>query len=75
MSWIRTVLREIYGLFVDDIWFTLSILAWLGLTWFAVVEVPRLHLAQWLPALMLFGGLAAILLESAIRFARNRPRH
>jgi uncharacterized membrane protein YbhN (UPF0104 family) len=74
MSWIVTALREIYGLFVDDLWFTLSILVWLALTWFAVVEAPRLHLPSWLPAVVLFGGLAVILLESAIRFARHRTR-
>lgn len=74
MTWIRTVLREIYGLFVDDLWFTFSILAWLGLVWLFVVEGPRLHPAfpRWLPALLLFAGLAGILLESALRFARSR---
>jgi hypothetical protein len=74
MNWIRTVSREIFGLFVDDLWFTLSILIWLGMVWLGVVEAPRLHspFAHWLPALMLFAGLAVILLESTLRFARSR---
>ena len=74
MNWIKTVLREIYGLFVDDPLFTLSILAWLGLIWFGAVQAPHLHLAlaPWLLAFLLFAGLAAILLASTIRFARSR---
>lgn len=77
MNWIRTVVREIYGLFVDDLAFTVSILAWLGLIWAGVVEMPKLHVAfpHWLPAVLLFAGLAAILLESTLRFARTRSPH
>ena len=74
MKWVITVLREVYGLFVDDIWFTLSILVWLGLIWAGLFEAPQLQLAfaHWLPAVLLFLGLAGILLESALRFARRR---
>ncbi len=75
MKWIRTILREVYGLFVDDLSFTLSILAWLGLTWLGVVELEQRHTAfpHWLPAGLLFAGLAGILLGSTLRFARRRP--
>jgi hypothetical protein len=33
MSWIKTVLREVFGLFVDDGSFAIAILAWLLLVW------------------------------------------
>jgi hypothetical protein len=74
MNWIKTVLREVYGLFVDDLRFTFSILAWLGLIWLGAQETTHLHSAftAWLPAVLLFAGLAGILLESALRFARSR---
>ncbi|MEO8714730.1 MAG: hypothetical protein ABI369_06935, partial [Acetobacteraceae bacterium] len=30
MSWVRSILREVFGLFVDDASFALSIVVWLG---------------------------------------------
>lgn len=91
MTWLRTVLREVYGLFVDDLAFTLSLLAWVAFIWLALVwlastgpaltwqnryESLRLHTlaAWWLPAVLLFAGLAAILLESVLRYARAHAR-
>ena len=68
MNSIRTIFREIYGLFVDDGTFALLILLWLGLT---VFLIPYLG---WLPRWrgpLLFLGLAAILLTSAIRYSRR----
>ncbi|MBU6499526.1 MAG: hypothetical protein KGJ41_16770 [Rhodospirillales bacterium] len=66
MVWLRTILSEILGLFVDDGAFAVAILAWIALLWW---------LAPWLtPTLrgpLLFAGLAAILLESALRRARR----
>ena len=69
MRWIRTVLREIWGLFVDDGSFALSIVVWVLL---AVVVVRRVAPeANWAgPAL--FAGLAVILAVSALRYARRR---
>jgi hypothetical protein len=79
MKWIRTVMREIYGLFVDDLRFTVSILAWLGVAWlgvawFGAAEAARMQPGRlpWLPAVLLFTGLGGILMESALRFARRR---
>lgn len=67
MSWLRTIVREIFGLFVDDGKFALLILVWLGLTAFLL---PRL---EWLPrwrGVIMFGGLALILIGSATRYSR-----
>ena len=66
MSQLRAVAREIWGLFIDDGWFAAAVLVWLG--------VFRLGLAQ-LPGagVVLFSGLALILLVSAVRFARRSP--
>ncbi len=33
MRWIVTIVREIFGLFVDDGSFALAVLAWIGLVW------------------------------------------
>ena len=63
MSVLRTVWDETIGLFIDDGRFALAIAAWVALCWFML---PRLG---WSP-FVLFGGLAAILAESAIRAAR-----
>jgi membrane protein implicated in regulation of membrane protease activity len=74
MNGLRTIFREIFGLFVDDGSFALLILLWLGLT---TLLLPHLG---WVPiwalkwrGVILFAGLAAILMASAIRYAhRNR---
>ena len=64
MTLIRTIAREIFGLFVDDGLFAVSLLVWIGAVWLLLppLGVP----SAWSPFL-LFGGLAAILLESAVR--------
>jgi len=71
MSWLRTVLREIFGLFVDDGSFATVVLAWVLVV---VFLVPPLGLAQRWRGVFLFGGLAVILVESAVRFARQSRR-
>ena len=66
MSWMRTVLREIFGLFVDDGSFALAILAWL----MAVgLVLPRLGMSSAWDGAILFAGLALILIESVARTA------
>lgn len=67
MNALRTVLREIVGLFVDDGSFALAILLWLALVWFLIrpLQLP------WAGGIILFLGLAAILVESVARFARK----
>jgi hypothetical protein len=68
MSWVRTIVREIFGLFVDDGNFAFLILVWLGLTAFGL---PRL---EWMPrwrGVIMFAGLALILIGSATRYSRS----
>ncbi len=66
MAWIRTILREVLGLFVDDGAFALAILAWIGIDW---LLAGSLHLGT-AASVLLFVGLAVILLESTTRFSR-----
>jgi hypothetical protein len=68
MGWVRTVLAEIFGLFVDDGSFALAILAWLAV---AGLGLPHLDLPAAVKGPILFLGLAAILIESALRRARK----
>ncbi|HUZ97053.1 MAG TPA: hypothetical protein VMU57_19290 [Edaphobacter sp.] len=69
MNWIKTILREIYGLFVDDGTFALAILIWLSFMRWTASHLP---LSPATSAIMLFAGLALILIESAVRFARRK---
>ncbi len=66
MSWLRTIITEIFGLFVDDSGLALAILIWLGAVWLALA---RLALPPTWGAIILFAGLAAILVGSALRRA------
>ena len=66
MSWLKIILVEIYGLFVDDGSFALVIVVWLGIASFML---PRIDIPSSANALILFAGLLLILLESALRRA------
>lgn len=69
MKWIKTIFREIFGLFVDDAAFALAILIWLGIMrWIA----SRLNLPATAIAILFFTGLALILIESTARYARRK---
>ncbi|MBN9616234.1 MAG: hypothetical protein BGO25_18045 [Acidobacteriales bacterium 59-55] len=68
MKWISNIFREIFGLFVDDGSFALAILIWLTVLHWAV---PYLRLAPAANAAIFFVGLALILAESALRYARS----
>jgi hypothetical protein len=66
MSWLKTIILEIYGLFVDDGSFALAIVVWLGIV---ALVLPRLEIPASANALILFAGLLLILLESTLRRA------
>lgn len=68
MRWLKSIAREVLSLFVDDGSLAVAILVWLLL---AAVTLPRVAPnAHWIgPAL--FAGLAIILIESVLRFARR----
>jgi hypothetical protein len=68
MRWLKTISSEIFGLFVDDGSFALAILVWLALVW---LVLPRLAMPVAWGGIVLFAGLALILLESALRRARR----
>jgi hypothetical protein len=67
---ILTLIREeAIGLFIDDGAFAGAIVIWLVI---AGGLLPRVGLPAWLAALLLFAGLAAILIWGALRNARKR---
>lgn len=68
MSWIKAICREIFGLFVDDGSFALSVLAWLAAVW---LILPFAGIAPIWRSVILFVGLALILVESAVRRSRR----
>jgi hypothetical protein len=69
MAWIRTIVTEVFGLFVDDGSLAIAVLAWLLLTAFVL---PRLGLGPGWIGVLLFGGLVLVLLENTLRRARPR---
>lgn len=68
MQWLRSVVREVYGLFVDDGSFAAALLAW---TLAACLGLRMLHAGGW-SGLVLFIGLAVVLAESTVRASRGR---
>ena len=67
MTFLRSILGEILGLFIDDGSLALAILVW-------VAAVAALRLAGTDPALLgglLFAGLAALLIENVLRRSRS----
>ncbi len=69
MTWLRKIVAELFGLFVDDGSFAIAILIWLGVLWLAL---PHLPIENTWRAVILFAGLAIILSESVLRRARQR---
>lgn len=69
MHWFRTVSHEVFGLFVDDGSFAISIIVWLGIVW---LLLPHLAVFSWWNGPILFAGLAYILVESTLRYTRKR---
>lgn len=68
MGALRAIIAEGCRLFVDDGTFALAIAAWLLVVW---LVLPRLGLGPGWAGLVLFAGLAAILIESVARAARR----
>jgi hypothetical protein len=69
MKWLKNIVREIFGLFVDDGSFALAILIWLALMRGATTH---LNIPSGITGVILFTGLALILAESAIRYSRRK---
>lgn len=69
MKWIKNIVREIFGLFVDDAAFALAILIWLAAIHWGASHV---NIPARVTGIILYAGLALILSESALRFARTK---
>ncbi len=67
MNWIRTILAEIYGLFVDDGLFAVVIVAWL----LVVFLVLPMFVSREVQGAVLIGGLLVALGESVLRRSRG----
>ena len=68
MAVLKRIVEELFGLFVDDGYFAIAIVVWLGLLWLILPHLPMP--ADW-NAVILFAGLIAILIESVLRRARR----
>lgn len=68
MNWLKTILNELLGLFVDDVLFAGLIVAWLVLS---SLFLPQLSLSGAIRGGILFAGLAVILIESSVRKSRR----
>jgi len=64
MSVLALIRNELWSLFVDDGLLAGAVVVWLVVGW---CVLPRLGLPGRLPAILLFAGLAAILVFSAVR--------
>jgi membrane protein implicated in regulation of membrane protease activity len=71
MKWLKTILHEIFGLFVDDASFAVAILLWLILV---KVLAPHLGVLSGWAAIILFTGLALILADSTTRYAKRQQK-
>jgi hypothetical protein len=68
MGWMRSVAREVWGLFVDDGSFAAAILVWLAVVSLGMQTVT--WGAKW-GGVALFAGLALVLIERVLRYARK----
>jgi len=69
MNWLKMAVAELFSLFIDDVWFSFSIGVWIA---FAALELPRIDgLGEW-QGVILFSGLAVILVASSWRAARQK---
>ena len=68
MNWVKTIWSELIGLFVDDGALAVAVLGWVALSW---AVLPRVAAPAGLRPIILFLGLAVILVESALRRARQ----
>ncbi len=68
MSRFIALLREAYGLVVDDATLAIAILAWIAVVW--LLGRNDILAPAW-GGIVLFAGLALILIENAARRARS----
>ena len=68
MRWLPTVGREVWGLFVEDGSFAAAIVVWVAVV---VFGVRKAGLSTHWGGVALFGGLALVLIENVLRYARR----
>jgi hypothetical protein len=66
MTWIKKIAAELFGLFVDDVRFAVTIIGWIGFNW--LLWRHLLIQMNW-SVVILPGGLGVILIWSAVRRA------
>jgi hypothetical protein len=71
MGWLRSVAREVWGLFVDDGSFAAAIAVWLGVV---LLVLRRVAWGVRWGGVALFVGLALVLIENVLRYARRLPK-
>jgi hypothetical protein len=71
VRWLKSIVREVFGLFVDDMRFAGAILVWLLVV---LLVLPRVVTGNGWAGPALFAGLAFILIESTLRYARLRSK-
>jgi hypothetical protein len=71
VRWLKSIVREVFGLFVDDMRFAGAILVWLLVV---LLVLPRVVKGNGWAGPALFAGLAFILIESTLRYARLRSK-
>ncbi|HEX7339608.1 MAG TPA: hypothetical protein VF271_06695 [Rhodanobacteraceae bacterium] len=68
MTWLKNILKRTLHLFVGDAWLAGATLVWLAIVWLCAATV----LPPVWRGLILFAGLAGIVLVSAWRHTRQR---
>jgi len=68
MNWLRTAGKELFSLFVDDVPYSLAIVAWILV---GTLVLPSLVVGAKTQAVVLFFGFAVILLLSVLITARQ----
>ena len=71
MKWLAAAAREIAGLFVEDVGFTLAILAWVAL---AALFLRGLPVGEPWQAAIFLAGCLALLVENVARAARRSAK-
>lgn len=68
MNKLAAILRKLFAMFLDDRNFALAIIAWVFAYW---LTVPSWVVSPLWQAVILFAGLAGILVDSVLRQARK----
>ncbi len=71
MQSLKTLLGELFGLFVDDGSLAIGLILWMAVVWFFAPQVP---IADTSKAGILVLGFLMILLENVARTARRRRK-